>query len=145
MNDFPNADTVPHEILYTMLRVSDLDASIAFYRDGLGMTELRRETFPEGRFTLVFMGYGHDPDGPTVELTWNWDAEIYSQGTGFGHIALAVRDIYGACARLVEMGVRIVREPGPMSHAPEETGLREEIAFLTDPDGYKIELISQVE
>ena len=145
MKDFSNADTVPHEILYTMLRVSDLDASIAFYRDGLGMTELRRETFPDGRFTLVFMGYAHDRDGPTVELTWNWDAETNWHGTGFGHIALGVRDIHGACARLIEMGAMVIRDPGPMSHAPQETGLHEEIAFLTDPDGYKIELIRKAE
>ena len=145
MKDLSNADIVPHQILYTMFRVSDLDASIAFYRDGLGMPELRRETFPEGRFTLVFMGYGDEPDGPTVELTWNWDNEGHSHGTGFGHIALAVRDIYGACARLAQMGAKIVRDPGPMSEAPQETGLREEIAFLTDPDGYRVELIGHAE
>ncbi|MEL7256955.1 MAG: VOC family protein [Pseudomonadota bacterium] len=141
MKDLPNADIVPHQILYTMLRVTDLGASIVFYRDGLGMSELRRETFPEGRFTLIFMGYDDDPEGPTIELTWNWETETYSSGTGFGHIALAVRDIYGACARQAEMGVKIIRDPEPMTHAPEETGMREEIAFLTDPDDYKIELI----
>lgn len=145
MKDLPSADAVPHKILYTMLRASDLEASIAFYRDGLGMSEVRRETFPEGRFTLVFMGYDDDPEGPTIELTWNWESETYSPGTGFGHIALAVRDIYDACARLSEMGMKVIRNPGPMTHAPEETGMREVIAFLTDPDGYKIELIGHAE
>ena len=141
MADPLSADTVPHGILYTMHRVSDLNASIASYGDGLGMSELRRETFPEGRFTLVFMGYGDDPGGASVKLTWNWDTDRYSHGTDYGHIAVAVRDIYGACARLAGMGAKITCDPGPMAHAPEETGLREEIAFLTDPDGYRIELI----
>lgn len=136
-----HTDTVPHRILYTMLRVADLNASIAFYRDGLGMSELRRETFPDGQFTLVFMGYTGDPDGPTIELTWNWGTKTYSQGTGYGHIALAVRDIHGACARLSDLGASVVRAPGPMTYAPQETGLREEIAFVTDPDGYRIELV----
>ena len=145
MTDLSGADTFPHGILYTMLRVTDLDASIAFYRDGLGMSEVRRETFPDGRFTLVFMGYDDNPDGPTIELTWNWDTKTYSHGTGYGHIALAVRDIYGACARLADMGAKVVRDPGPMTFAPEETGHREEIAFVTDPDGYRIELIGHAE
>lgn len=140
-----NAGTVPHGILYTMLRVSDLNASIAFCSDGLGMTELRRETFPEGRFTLVFMCYVDDAGGPSVEFTWTCDIDRYSRGTGYGHIAPAVRDIYGACARLAEMGAKITRDPAPMAQAPEETGLREEIAFLTDPDGYRIELIAHPE
>jgi lactoylglutathione lyase len=124
-----------------MIRVAHLDRSIAFYSDALGMSEVRRETFPDGRFTLVFMGYVGQPDGVTVELTWNWDTEVYTHGTGFGHLALAVADIYGACARLADMGVEILRTPGPMMAAPEETGLREEIAFISDPDGYRIELI----
>lgn len=143
MSDTNTLDTVPDRVLYTMLRVRDLNASIAFYQNGLGMTELRRETFPEGRFTLVFMGYENRVEGATIELTWNWDNTTYSHGTGFGHVALSVGDIYGACARLAEMGVEILRDPGPMKDAPRETGVREEIAFVADPDGYKIELIGR--
>lgn len=132
---------IPHGILYTMIRVAHLDRSIAFYSDMLGMTELRRETFPDVGFTLVFMGYSDQPGGVTVELTWNWDSDGYTHGTGFGHIAVAVADIYGACSRLADMGVEILREPGPMKNAPTETGEREQIAFIADPDGYRIELI----
>ena len=131
----------PSSILYTMIRVSDLERSIAFYRDALGMSEMRRETFTEGRFTLVFMGYGSGRDGPTIELTWNWSDQEYSHGNGFGHIALGVANIYRACSRLKGMGIAITRDPGPMTHAVDETGDSEHIAFLADPDGYKIELI----
>lgn len=143
MTNPQNSDAVPHGVLYTMFRVRDLNASIAFYRDGLGMSELRRETFPEGRFTLVFMGYPNQLQAGTIELTWNWDGSTYSHGTGFGHVALSVTDIYGACARLAGMGAKILRDPGPMKHAPHETGLRDQIAFVADPDGYKIELIGK--
>ncbi|WP_211605507.1 lactoylglutathione lyase [Jannaschia faecimaris] len=128
-----------------MIRVANLDRSIEFYRDALGMSELRRETFPDARFTLVFMGYAAHPNGATVELTWNWDSDSYTHGSGYGHVALAVSDIYGACARLAEMGVEILREAGPMKAAPQETGEREEIAFIADPDGYRIELIGHSE
>lgn len=138
MTEQPN---LPTSILYTMVRVGDLDRSIAFYQDALGMREIRRETFPEGRFTLVFMGYGDSPSAPTVELTWNWDETCYQHGTGYGHIALGVTDIYAACERLTEMGVRVTRPAGPMKFAPTETGEKEVIAFLNDPDGYSIELI----
>jgi lactoylglutathione lyase len=138
MTEHPN---LPTGILYTMVRVGDLDRSVAFYQDALGMREMRRETFPEGRFTLVFMGYGDDPSAPTVELTWNWDETSYQHGTGYGHIALGVTDIYAACERLTEMGVRVTRPAGPMKFAPTETGEKEVIAFLNDPDGYSIELI----
>ncbi|SEN03338.1 lactoylglutathione lyase [Roseovarius tolerans] len=138
MTEQPN---LPTSILYTMVRVGDLDRSIAFYQDALGMREIRRETFPEGRFTLVFMGYGNSPSAPTVELTWNWDETSYQHGTGYGHIALGVSDIYAACERLTEMGVRVTRPAGPMKFAPTETGEKEVIAFLNDPDGYSIELI----
>lgn len=141
-----NAPDTPSRILYTMIRVGDLDQSIAFYRDGLGMRALRRETFPEGRFTLVFMGYGlmgyGDADAsPMIELTWNWDESRYEHGTGYGHIALGVADVHGACLRLKAMGATILRAAGPMTFAPEETGAREIIAFVEDPDGYRIELI----
>lgn len=129
----------PNRILYTMLRVADLDRSVAFYRDALGMREIRRETFSEGRFTLAFMGY---PDGfVTIELTWNWDQTSYRHGTGYGHVALEVADLYAACGRLTKMGVKILRLPGPMTFTVDETGARENIAFLEDPDGYRIELI----
>lgn len=138
MTEQPN---LPTSILYTMVRVGDLDRSIAFYQDALGMREIRRETFPEGRFTLVFMGYGDSPSAPTVELTWNWDKTSYQHGTGYGHIALGVSDIYAACERLTEMGVGVTRPAGPMKFAPVESGEKEVVAFLEDPDGYSIELI----
>jgi len=141
MNSPLQQSNIPNGILYTMIRVGDLDRSIAFYRDALGMREVRRETFPEGRFTLVFMGYGNDPSMPTVELTWNWDETEYTHGSGYGHIALEVADIAGACERLQAQGVNILRPAGPMKFAPEETGERENIAFIEDPDGYRIELI----
>ncbi len=136
-----NTANTPSRVLYTMVRVSDLDRSIAFYCDALGMSEMRRETFTEGRFTLVFMGYGDIKNGATIELTHNWNEGDYTHGTGYGHIALEVDDIYAACTRLADMGVEITRAPGPMKMAVDETGEREVIAFLKDPDGYNIELI----
>jgi lactoylglutathione lyase len=137
--------SLPTRILYTMVRVGDLDRSIAFYQDALGMREMRRETFTEGRFTLVFMGYGDSPSAPTVELTWNWDEPSYQHGNGYGHIALGVSDIYAASERLIKMGVKVTRPAGPMKFAPTETGEKEVIAFLEDPDGYSIELIETAE
>jgi lactoylglutathione lyase len=130
---------IPKRILYTMLRVGELDRSIAFYRDGLGLREIRRETFSEGRFTLVFMGYDHE--SIAIELTCNWGETGYRHGNGFGHIALAVADVHAACGRLARMGIKILRAPGPMTFASDETGLRENIAFIEDPDGYRIELV----
>lgn len=141
MNSDNHQDSFPNRILYTMIRVADLGRSIAFYRDALGMKEVRRETFPDGRFTLVFMGYGDDGSGATIELTWNWDSGGYTHGSGFGHIALGVKNIEAACARISATEGKITRQPGAMSVAPVETGTREVIAFLEDPDGYKIELI----
>lgn len=132
---------MPSRILYTMFRVSDLDRSIAFYRDALGMRELRRETFTEGRFTLVFIGYGDEASNAVIELTYNWDTDNYEHGTGYGHVALEVQGIYAVSERLEKMGVNVVRAPGPMMVAPDETGEREVIAFIEDPDGYRIELI----
>lgn len=132
---------MPSRILYAMLRVSDLDRSIAFYRDALGMRELRRETFTEGRFTLVFIGYCDEASNAVIELTYNWDTDSYEHGTGYGHVALEVQDIYAASDRLENMGVIVVRPPGPMMVASDETGEREVIAFIEDPDGYRIELI----
>ena len=122
--------------LHTMLRVLDLDRSVEFYTCLLGMELLRKRDFPEGRFTLAFVGYGPEKTHPAIELTHNWDQkEPYDIGTGYGHIALGVRDIYGICAELEKAGANIPRKPGPMKHGTTH------IAFIEDPDGYKIELI----
>jgi lactoylglutathione lyase len=122
-------------ILHTMIRVGDLDRSIHFYCDVLGMRLLRRHDFPGGRFTLAFVGYGDEDRETVLELTHNWDTDRYEVGTGFGHVALGVDDVYRRCDELRQKGVRIVREPGPMKHGTTE------IAFVEDPDGYRIELI----
>ena len=135
------APAYPKRILYTMLRASDLEQSLAFYNEALGMHEMRRETFTDARFTLVFVGYGDTDSGAVIELTYNWDETGYEHGTGYGHIALAVNDIYATCDRLAQIGVKVVREAGPMNMAADETGEREIIAFIEDPDGYRIELI----
>lgn len=107
------------------------------------MVELRRENFTEGRFTLVFIGYQDEQEHAVIELTYNWDEQSYSHGDAYGHIALEVEDLYGACERLEKMGVKITRSPGPMKYSVDETGHREIIAFIEDPDGYKIELIGK--
>jgi lactoylglutathione lyase len=123
--------------MHTMLRVRDLDKSIAFYTGHLGMAELRRRDFSSGRFTLVFLGYGPEESSTVVELTHNWDqTEPYEQGTAFGHLAIGVPDIHGTCDRLAAEGVKIPRPPGPMKFGGDRS-----IAFIEDPDGYKIELI----
>jgi lactoylglutathione lyase len=124
-------------MLHTMLRVGDLERSLAFYTGPLGMKLLRKHDFPGGRFTLAFVGYGEESHHTVLELTHNWDTKSYEIGTGYGHVALGVDDIYGTCARLREDGVRITREPGPMQHGTTV------IAFVEDPDGYKIELIER--
>ncbi|MDD5037420.1 MAG: lactoylglutathione lyase [Methylococcaceae bacterium] len=124
-------------ILHTMLRVGDLERSIAFYTEILGMKLLRRQDFPEGRFTLAFVGYQDEQEGAVLELTHNWGVEQYDLGTGFGHIALEVEDIHLACDRIKGLGGKVVREPGPMKHGVTI------IAFAEDPDGYKIEFIQQ--
>ena len=121
---------IPDRMLYTMIRVTDLGRSVAFYRDVLGMREVRRETFSEGRFTLVFMGYSNKPDEMLIELTCNWGDNSYEHGTGYGHLALEVEDIFVACDRLGGMGVKIIREPGSMTWPVDETGHRENIAFI---------------
>ena len=136
-----NQTAMPTRLLYTMIRVVDLDRSVAFYKDALGMNELRRENFTEGRFTLVFIGYGDETSNAIIELTYNWDENNYKLGNGYGHVALEVSDIYETCKHLKGMGVSIVRKPGPMTYAVDETGHKENIAFIDDPDGYKIELI----
>jgi lactoylglutathione lyase len=122
-------------ILHTMLRVGDLDRSIAFYTDVLGMQLLRRKDYPEGRFTLVFVGYGDEADHTVLELTHNWDTPSYDLGTGYGHIALETDDIFATCEAVRAKGGKVVREPGPMKHGTTV------IAFVEDPDGYKIEFI----
>jgi len=127
-------------MLHTMIRVGDLDRSLAFYLDALGMHEIRRENYPEGRFTLVFVGYGDESDSTVIEITHNWDEDSYSHGTGFGHMAMGLKDIYAACEHLKSMGVKIIREAGPMTHTADN-GARDVIAFVEDPDGYRIELI----
>ncbi|MCK0537628.1 lactoylglutathione lyase [Alcanivorax quisquiliarum] len=124
-------------ILHTMIRVGDLERSVAFYTDVLGMRELRRKEYPEGRFTNVFVGYQDEQDGAALELTWNWDTSAYELGNGYGHIALEVDDVYAACERIRERGGRIVREPGPMKHGSTV------LAFVEDPDGYRIELLGR--
>jgi lactoylglutathione lyase len=124
--------------LHTMLRVFDLDKSIDFYTRHLGMTLLRRTDFEGGRFTLAFLGYGDEKDHTVLELTHNWDqTEPYERGTGYGHIAIGVPDIYGTCRALADEGVAIPRPPGPMKHGTTV------IAFIEDPDGWKIELIER--
>jgi len=121
--------------LHTMLRVGDLDRSIAFYTEVLGMKLRRRNDYPGGRFTLAFVGFGDEPDSPEIELTFNWDTDAYDLGNGFGHVALGVSDIYATCERIRTAGGAITREPGPMQHGTTV------IAFVKDPDGYQIELI----
>ena len=124
-------------ILHTMLRVGDLAQSIAFYTEVLGMRLLRQHDYPEGRFTLAFLGYGDEASHTVLELTHNWDTSSYDLGTGYGHIALAVPDAAAACAEIRARGGRVVREAGPMKHGSTV------IAFVEDPDGYKIELIER--
>jgi lactoylglutathione lyase len=123
--------------LHTMIRVNDLDSSIHFYQDLLGMNLISRKEYPEGEFTLVFLGYGKTKDDPCIELTYNHGKDSYLMGDAFGHIALGTEDIYGTCERLKASGVKISREPGPMKHGTTV------IAFIEDPNGYKIELIQR--
>ncbi len=124
-------------ILHTMLRVRNLEQSIRFYTDVLGMKLLRRKDYPSGRFTLAFIGYGLESKTAVIELTYNWDKQKYELGDGYGHIALGVENIYSTCKSISEKGGLIIREPGPMKHGNTV------IAFIEDPDGYKIELIEQ--
>lgn len=123
------------KFLHTMIRVNNLDESIKFYCEVLGMKLLRKKDYPSGRFTLAFVGYGDESENTVVELTYNWDTHRYDLGNGFGHLALGVNDIYDACDNLRSKGVKIAREPGPMKHGGTE------IAFIEDPNGYRIELI----
>ena len=124
-------------ILHTMLRVGDLDRSIDFYTNVLGMKLLRRSDYPDGRFTLAFVGYAPESEGAVLELTHNWDTASYDLGTGYGHVALEVDDAYAACAEVKKRGGKVTREAGPMKHGTTV------IAFVEDPDGYKIEFIQK--
>lgn len=122
-------------ILHTMLRVGNLEKSLEFYCQVLGMKLLRQKDYPNGKFTLAFVGYGDESDNTVIELTHNWDTDSYDIGNGYGHIALGVDDIYGTCEQIRSLGGKVTREPGPMKHGSTV------IAFVEDPDGYKIELI----
>lgn len=124
-------------LLHTMLRVVDLEQSLAFYRDVLGMQLISRKDYPDGKFTLAFVGYGKNPEQAEIELTYNWGVTSYEIGTAYGHIALGVDDIYATCEKIRAAGGKITREPGPMKHGTTV------IAFVQDPNGYKIELIEE--
>ncbi|MFO0592747.1 MAG: lactoylglutathione lyase [Polyangiaceae bacterium] len=122
-------------ILHTMLRVGDMDRSIRFYTEVLGMKLISRKDYPDGKFTLAFLGYGTNPEHAEIELTHNWGVDKYELGTAYGHIALGVEEIYKVCDQIRAAGGTITREPGPMKHGTTV------IAFVVDPDGYKVELI----
>ncbi|EGY51693.1 lactoylglutathione lyase [Neisseria shayeganii] len=124
-------------LLHTMLRVGDLQKSLAFYQDVLGMRLLRQKDYPDGRFTLAFVGYGDEADTAVIELTHNWDTPAYDLGNGYGHIAIEVEDAYAACEAVRAKGGKVTREAGPMKHGSTV------IAFVEDPDGYKIEFIQK--
>jgi lactoylglutathione lyase len=124
-------------MLHTMLRVGDLQRSIDFYTNVLGMKVLRQKDYPDGRFTLAFVGYADESEQAVIELTHNWDTKSYELGTGFGHIALGMPDVYKACEAVKAKGGKVTREPGPMKFGGSV------IAFVEDPDGYKIEFIQK--
>ncbi len=123
-------------LLHTMLRVGNLERSLAFYTELLGMQLLRKTDFPEGRFTLAFLGYGPESENTVLELTHNWDTASYTRGNAYGHIAIGVEDVYATCAAIKAKGGNVVREPGPMLHGTTV------LAFVEDPDGYRVELLS---
>lgn len=122
-------------LLHTMLRVGDLEASIRFYCEVLGMKLLRKQDYPDGKFTLAFVGYGDESDHSVIELTHNWDTSAYTLGDAYGHIAIGVDDIYATCDAIATKGCKVVRAPGAMKHGTTV------IAFVEDPTGYKVELI----
>jgi len=122
-------------LLHTMIRVGDLDRSIQFYTEILGMELLRRKEYPDGKFTLAFVGYGDETDNTVIELTHNWETDHYDLGTGFGHLAIEVDDVYKACDDICDRGGKIIRDAGPMNAGTTI------IAFVEDPDGYQIELL----
>ena len=123
------------QLLHTMLRVGNLEESLKFYTEVLGMRLLRQKDYPEGKFTLAFVGYGDESDTTVLELTYNWGVTEYNLGDAYGHIAIGVDDIYGTCEEIKARGGKVSREPGPMKHGSTV------IAFVQDPDGYKVELI----
>jgi len=125
------------QFLHTMLRVADLEASLKFYCDILGMKLLRQKDYPGGKFTLAFVGYGDEADNTVIELTYNWGVDRYELGDAYGHIAIGVEDIYAACEAIEAKGGEVVRKPGPMKHGSTV------IAFVKDPTGYKVELIEK--
>ena len=132
------AGTDKFRFLHTMIRVRDLDASLQFYTDLLGMKLLRKRDYPSGKFTLAFVGYGDESSNTVIELTHNWgQAEPYDLGSAFGHLAVGVPDVYKTCERLAAAGVKIPRPAGPMAHGGSA------IAFIEDPDGYRIELVER--
>lgn len=122
-------------LLHTMLRVGNLEQSLKFYTEVLGMKLLRQKDYPDGKFTLAFIGYGDESDHTVIELTYNWGVDHYDIGSAYGHIAIGVNDIYTTCEKIKNQGGKVVREPGPMKHGSTV------IAFVEDPDGYKVELI----
>jgi lactoylglutathione lyase len=124
-------------LLHTMIRVSDLQASKKFYCEALGMKVLREKEYPDGKFTLCFVGYGDEASNAVIELTYNWDRSAYTIGDAFGHLAVGTDDIKGACDRVRALGYKVTREPGPMKHGTTV------IAFVEDPTGYKVELIER--
>jgi lactoylglutathione lyase len=124
-------------ILHTMIRTGDLDRSIEFYTQVMGMKLLRRHDYPEGKFTLAFLGYGNESEQSAIELTYNWGVDRYDIGTGYGHVAIEVDDVYAACDEIKRLGGKVIREAGPMK------GGTKAIAFVSDPDGYFIELIGK--
>ena len=124
-------------ILHTMLRVTNLDASTTFYTQLLGMKVLSKKDYPEGKFTLTFLGYGNEDKEAVLELTYNWDIDKYQIGDAYGHIAIEVDDVYAACEKISAEGGKVVRNPGPMKHGTTV------LAFVEDPDGYKIELLGK--
>lgn len=124
-----------HRMLHTMLRVGNLEESLKFYCEVLGMKLLRQKDYPDGKFTLAFVGYGDESENTVIELTYNWGVDSYDIGNGYGHIALGVDNIYEACEEIKKRGGKVTREPGPMKHGSTI------IAFVEDPNGYKIELI----
>jgi lactoylglutathione lyase len=123
--------------LHTMLRVNHLEESLNFYQNFLGMKLISKDEYPDGKFTLAFLSYGQSKDDPCIELTYNWDRSSYHLGDAYGHIAIGTDDIAGVCARIKSLGGKVVREPGPMKHGTTV------IAFIEDPNGYKIELIEK--
>lgn len=124
-------------LLHTMIRVGDLQRSIDFYTQVLGMRLLRKSDYPSGRFTNAFVGYDDESRAAVLELTHNWDTKSYDMGSGFGHVAVEVEDAYKACEEVKKRGGKVVREPGPMKHGTTV------IAFVEDPDGYKIEFVQR--